>query len=94
MKFIIALLLISSVSKADTVMCDVMICNKIERFSLSIWSHIKDHMGENCFAMQIPKDQAVEGKIIDSNSKRFQGSFNPTKKSVTRVKKVFSCHGS
>lgn len=36
-------------------MCKVEVCNKIERFSLSIWSHMKDSMGETCIDTVIPK---------------------------------------
>jgi len=72
--------------------CRVQVCNKIERFSLSIWSHMKDSMGETCFEASLPKSEAVAGKVLDSQSRWYQGrSINPTKKSVTRVKKVISC---
>lgn len=67
----------------------VRICNKIERFSLSIMSHIKDSMGETCFVTKIPAEDAVEGKVLSEESRWYQGSsINPTKSSVTRVAEV------
>lgn len=67
----------------------VRICNKIERFSLSIMSHIKDSMGESCFVTKIPAEDAVVGKVLSEESRWYQGSsINPTKSSVTRVTEV------
>lgn len=72
--------------------CKVQVCNKLERFSLDIWSHLKDKMGEMCHDVVIPKEDAVEGKILSSESRWYQGStFNPTKQSITRVKQVYGC---
>lgn len=76
---------------AAPVMCEVLICNKIERFSLSLWSHIKDDLGEACFTVILPQSEAVEGKVLDEESRWYQGKFNPTKKSVTRIKKINMC---
>lgn len=76
----------------DTPLCKVQICNKIERFSLSIMSHIKDSMGETCASAIIPKEDAVVGKELNSESRWYQGSsINFTKKSVTRVSQVYEC---
>lgn len=67
----------------------VRICNKIERFSLSISAHIKDSWGESCFVTKIPAEDAVVGKVLSEESRWYQGSsINPTKKSVTRVTEV------
>ena len=72
--------------------CRVKICNKLERFTLDLWSHIKDKAGETCFEAVIPKEDAVVGKVLDQQSRWYQGSsINPTKKSVTRVKQVIAC---
>lgn len=73
-------------------MCKVEVCNKIERFSLSIWSHMKDSMGETCIDTVIPKNDAQVGNILSEESRWYQGSsINPTKKSVTRVAQVYKC---
>lgn len=73
-------------------MCDVKICNKLERFTLSPWKMMKDNMGEQCFQMQLPKSQAVVDKVLSDDSRWYQGrSFNPTKRSVTRVRQVYGC---
>lgn len=73
-------------------MCEVEVCNKLERFSLDIWSHMKDAIGETCFVTVLPKDMAVVNKKLTSESRWWQGStINPTKQSVTRVKKVIQC---
>lgn len=67
----------------------VRICNKIERFSLSISAHIKDSWGESCFVTKIPAEDAVVGNVLSEESRWYQGSsINPTKKSVTRVTEV------
>ena len=69
--------------------CSVTICNKIHRFSLDITKHIKDKFGETCFEMIIPKDEAINNKVLDSESRWYQGrGINPTKKSVTKIKSV------
>lgn len=85
-------LLFSAAVQAES-MCQVRVCNKLERFSLSISSHVKDYLGKTCFDIELPQSQAVPGKELDSKSKWYQGSFNPTKKSVTRVDSVGACHG-
>lgn len=73
--------------------CAVTVCNKIERFSLDPFSHLKDKFGEACFETVIESQYAVEGEIVNSESRWYQGkSINPTKKSVTRVKEVKSCN--
>lgn len=72
-------------------MCKVTVCNKLERFSLSLTSHIKDALGETCFEAVIPKEQAALGNILREESRWYQGSFNPTKSSVTRVSEVHKC---
>ncbi len=71
--------------------CDVVVCNKLERFTLSPWSAIKDKMGETCQPAILAKEDAVKGKELSANSRWYQGSFNPTKKSVNRVKEVNAC---
>lgn len=86
----------SSASLRDEVgnqeLCKVKVCNRIERFSLDIWSHIKDNMGETCMNIVLPKDQAIVDSELSSESRWWQGSsINPTKKSVTRVKEVLYC---
>ena len=73
-------------------MCEVQVCNKLERFSLSISRHLKDHFGETCFGTRMPKSEALPGKVLDSTSKWYQGSVNLTKQSVTRIKSVGACH--
>ena len=84
------LLLISTAALAEP-MCEVKVCNKLERFTLSPKSMIKDHMGKSCYETKMPKSEAVVGKKLASNSRWYQGSFNPTKKSVTRIKSVGKC---
>lgn len=74
--------------------CKVQACNKIERFSLNPFSHLRDSMGETCLDAIIPKSQAVVGNILNEESRWWQGSsINPTKKSVTRVTKIYKCQG-
>jgi hypothetical protein len=71
--------------------CNVQVCNKLSRWSLDPFSHIKDKMGEQCFGVVLPKNEAVVGNVLASDSRWYQGSFNPTKKSVTKVKQVYNC---
>ena len=73
------------------VSCGVIVCNKLERFTLSPWSAIKDRIGEQCAPALLSKSDAVTGKVLDSTTRFYQGGFNPTKKSVTRVKEVNQC---
>lgn len=90
----LALMLVLAASAAAQAepMCDVKICNKISRFSLDPWSHMKDSMGENCFWTRMPQNEAVAGKVLTSESRWYQGStINPTKKSVTSIKQVGEC---
>ncbi len=89
----LTLLALSLQAQATEKLCEVQICNKIERFSLDPWSHIKDSLGEQCFVTKLPEKEAVEGKELSSESRWYQGkTMNPTKQSVTRVKKVYSCY--
>lgn len=81
---------ISTASFAEP-MCEVKICNKLERFTLHPTSIIKDHFGKSCYETKMPQSEAVVGKKLSSNSRWYQGSFNPTKKSVTRIKSVGKC---
>lgn len=71
--------------------CDVEVCNKLERFTLDPISMFKDKFGESCQTVLLGKQDAVVGKQLSSESRWYQGSFNPTKKSVTRVKTVKAC---
>lgn len=71
--------------------CAVKVCNRIERLSLKLWSHFKDNAGETCFEVIVPKGKAVVGTVLSSGSRWYQGSFNPTKKSVTKVREVYGC---
>ena len=93
MKIAVVLLAMLSFGAIAEEMCRVKVCNKIERFSLSIWSHMKDGMGESCFETVLPKSESVVDKELSSESRWYQGSgaINPTKRSVTRVKEVHSC---
>jgi hypothetical protein len=76
----------------DQPMCKVRICNKIERFTLSIGNMISDQLGETCSDIIMPKAEAVPGKVLSSESRWYQGShINPTKKSVTRVDSIIKC---
>lgn len=76
----------------DQPMCKVRICNKIERFTLSIGSMISDQLGETCSDIIMPKAEAIPGKVLSSESRWYQGSnINPTKKSVTRVDSIIKC---
>ena len=87
--FLLALMLIPTISFAEE-MCEVKICNKIERFSLNPWSHLKDKFGESCFTTSIPKSQAIVGSTLSEESRWYQGSsINPTKRSVTKIKEVY-----
>jgi hypothetical protein len=71
--------------------CNVQLCNKLSRWSLDPFKHIQDKMGEQCFGAVLPKNEAVVGNVLASDSRWYQGSFNPTKKSVTTVKQVYNC---
>jgi len=92
---LMAIALIALLSKAHADVpagyCEVLVCNKLERFTLSPWNAVKDKIGEQCFNTVLDKSDAVVGKILDSSTRWYHGSFNPTKKSVTRVKKVLVC---
>ncbi len=54
-------------------------------------SHFWDSVGEQCFDITLPKKDAVVGKVLAADSRWYQGSFNPTKQSVTTIKTVHSC---
>lgn len=84
------LCVVSAMASAEP-MCQVRVCNKLSRFSLDPFKHLKDHMGKVCFDAVLPKSQAVQGATLSSESRWYQGSFNPTKKSVTYVDSVKSC---
>ncbi len=93
---LIALLLAMGSAQAEvntepTKMCRVEVCNKLERVTLSISKWISDSMGETCFDITMPKSEAIPGSVLSSESRWYQGSFNPTKKSVTRVNRVLEC---
>ena len=92
MKILIVLFLTLNIANAQPVFCDVKICNKIKRFSLDIWSHLKDSIGKTCWDMSVPKNLAIKGKELNSKTKWYQGSINPTKKSVTWVEAVYKCN--
>ncbi len=89
--FALAIISTSAMAQPPSGYCDVQICNKLERFTLSPWSMLKDHMGEQCMPAILSKSDAVVGKVLDSSSRWYQGSFNFTKKSVTRVDSVGQC---
>lgn len=95
MKLLIATVFISlfiAFAARSEELCDVRICNKLERFTLDPWKMMKDSMGEQCFNIKLPKSQAQTGKVLSEESRWYQGStWNPTKKSVTRVKEVYGC---
>jgi len=78
-----------------TTFCDVILENKQTRFSLDIWAHVKDRLGAVEIPATLPASKAIEGSTLDVQSNAaasfWKGSFNPTKKSVTRVKKVLKC---
>ena len=82
---------IASAQTQPTKMCNVQVCNKLSRWSLDPFKHIQDKMGEQCFNTMLPQSEAVVGNVLASDSRWYQGSFNPTKKSVTKVKQVFNC---
>ncbi len=92
---LLVIVLIAMVSKAfaepPSGYCEVIVCNKLERFTLSPWNMVKDKIGEQCFSTILEKSDAVVGKVLDSSTRWYHGSFNPTKKSVTRVKTVLAC---
>lgn len=91
-RIFIALLLLCSASAYATEMCEVKVCNKLERFTMSFSKMWKDSMGEVCFDALVSKADAVEGKVLSQESRWYQGSsFNPSKKSVTRVRTVYNC---
>lgn len=86
------LLFVATSANAAEQLCNVRVCNKLERWSLSITAHIKDSIGKTCFDIVLPKSQASIGAVLGSESRWYQGSsINPTKKSVTRVEDVYSC---
>lgn len=72
-------------------MCYVTICNKIERFSLNPIAHMGDSMGESCYDTYMPKSESTVGKVLSAESRWYQGGINPTKKSVTKIKKINYC---
>lgn len=73
-------------------LCKVTVCNKIERFSMNPFSHMKDAMGETCSVAILPAEESEVGHVLSSDSRWYQGSsINPTKKSVTRVAEVHYC---
>lgn len=92
-------LVLSTAVKADELdqpMCKVRVCNKIERFSLNVFSHMKDSMGEVCQVIVMPKSELGSGvgQELSSESRWWQGSsINPTKKSVTRIDQIIRCQG-
>lgn len=89
--FITILGIYSAEAQAEK-LCKVVVCNKLERFTLDPWSMIKDSMGETCFEGTLSSLEAVPGKVLSSESRWYQGSsINPTKKSVTRVKEILNC---
>lgn len=89
---LIALIGIYSAEAQAEKLCKVKVCNKLERFTISPWSMLKDSMGETCFEGTLSSSDAVVGKVLSSESRWYQGSsLNPTKKSVTRVKEIFNC---
>lgn len=78
--------------KVEDKLCEVVVCNKIKRFSLDPIAHLKDKIGETCFSILLPESSAKEGHVLSNESKWWQGrSINFTKKSVTTVKQVVSC---
>ncbi|AEV89651.1 hypothetical protein OBP_214 [Pseudomonas phage OBP] len=81
----------AAVDPQPTQMCRVEVCNKLERVTLSVSKWISDSMGETCFDITMPKSEAIPGSVLSSESRWYQGSFNPTKKSVTRVSRVLEC---
>lgn len=81
----------ASAQTQPTKMCNVQVCNKLSRWSLDPFKHIQDKMGEQCFSAVLPQSEAVVGNVLSSDSRWYQGSFNPTKKSVTKVKQVYNC---
>lgn len=95
----IGLALSVSVAQADELdqpMCKVRVCNKIERFSLDIFAHMKDSMGEVCDTVIMPKSELGTGvgQELSSESRWWQGSsINPTKRSVTRIDQIIRCQG-
>lgn len=93
MTIVLIVLVSSAHADAPAGYCEVLVCNKLERFTLSPWSAVKDKIGEQCFSTVLEKSDAVVGKVLDSSTRWYHGSFNPTKKSVTRVKKILACKG-
>lgn len=97
-KTILGICLVSSflvnaeVPNSPTPMCRVEVCNKLERFTLDIGNMISDAFSESCFEMVMPKSEAIPNKVLSSESRWWQGkTLNPTKKSVTRIKRVLEC---
>lgn len=91
--FIIGYFWSYSAKAESTPLCQVQVCNRIHRLSLNMWNHFKDSMGENCFDVTLPKNKAVVGTVLSEESRWWQGStINPTKKSVTKVAKVYGCN--
>ena len=94
-KYIVILLVLLSTSAIANPKgyCEVEVCNKLERLTFSFSKWVSDQIGEQCFDVVIPKKDAVVGKVLKSESRWYQGSsFNPTKKSVTRVSEVKGCN--
>ena len=92
MKKILVIAALLSFSAVAEETCEVKVCNKLERFTLDLGSLLGDYLGETCFNVVLPKSQAVVGAVLSSESRWYQGStINPTKRSVTRVKEVYSC---
>lgn len=89
---ILAFLIADAKAAQPQEVCTIRVCNKLSRISFSVVKLIKDEIGETCFDVVTTKENAVPGKVLDSQSRWWQGrSFNPTKRSVTRVTKVYGC---
>lgn len=77
MKKIIAVLFVVTLSAQVQAgeICKVQVCNKIERFSLNPMSHIRDSIGESCADVIVPKEEAIVGRQISTESRWYQGSL-------------------
>lgn len=87
-KIIICLTILTSLGFAES-MCNVKVCNKVQRITLNPLKLVGDKINETCYDITIPKNQAKIGTVLASESRFYEG--NPTKKFVTKIKKINYC---
>lgn len=69
--------------------CSVKVCSKNERITINPLKLMHDKVNESCFDAIVPKAKAKVGTVLASESRFYEG--NPTKKFVTKIKKINYC---